>query len=523
MKTMKNKIKNNNKRILALTLTLCVILALFAGCTFSSADTCTDPNCTSCSHVVYASEYDVEVAAYIDCPDCTGGGEYVTTTSDCTTCGGDGLVGSFATVSCTNCNGTGYADSTITCTACSGSGLLECSTCSGLGYYDVIEEGTGTPIRYTCADCGGCGKRMGSFTTTGTGYVSCTICGGDGLYDTSRCTECDGSGSTYSYFTATCTATGCDNGIITTSTWISCSTCNGVGGWIEDDDTTDTPSPTISPSVGCLSCGYDGTIACYDCDGLGYYDVEEQGTGTLIRYTCATCGGDGGRLDAVGSTTGTGEIDCPYCTDISYATITFITNYATTETMTATIGEVIPTFRGVSADSYYLTSDSDGDIIVSKSTLVSDDMTLYIWFDGYEPSYTYVYIYLFESSWSVFGTWELVDYISVEVGSTIGDIESDYISSDYDLYYNQGNTISVSYSDIIEDSTDGYTYIYAIYNGDDSDDSSSSDSAFRDGVDSALDNIFGTDWFGSSDSNWSTYVAIALVVLVLLLFIVVFK
>ena len=117
------------------------------------------------------------------------------TTSRCTTCGGDGQVER----SCSSCGGDGKRD----CMSCAGKGYNNCSGCYGSG-------------KRRCGSCYGTGKN---------GSKRCSICSGRGYKDCSscsggkqRCSACSGSGDR------------------------NCSSCSGRG----------TKSST------CTSCGGDG-------------------------------------------------------------------------------------------------------------------------------------------------------------------------------------------------------------------------------------------------------------------------
>lgn len=458
-----NKYRNANiTKILTALFALCIILAMFTGCTISS-DTCTDPNCTSCVNVVYAEEYPAEAITivYVECPDCDGnGGVHTYTTSDCTVCGGDGMVSYYVEQTCSWCDGDlEYEDTTtLRCPACVTAGTDDCALCED-GWIYSSET------------------------------VACTHCD-DGIQTVLK--------STY------CTASNCDDGEVTAAVWVECETCDGYGGWTETGDEV---------IIGCSDCDYTGEVDCPDCNGLGYYDVEEQGTGSTIRYTCATCGGSGGRIDATGSTTGTGKVACPSCSGVSYATITFVTNYGVTEAVTATIGEIIPIYRGVSSDSYYLTSDEDGDVLLSKSTLVSGDMTIYVWFLAYEETYDYsiVYFYEYNDGFWFLNSWEQKATLPIITGSRFSDYNTYYTDDIYQLTYDKAGTLWVYDTDFISSDTDMYVHYSATVAdpADPDDPDSSSDSTLFEvlfDTDTSLSDYF-SDAFDFSDT-FSTIVSI---------------
>lgn len=117
------------------------------------------------------------------------------TTSRCTTCGGDGQVER----SCSSCGGDGERD----CMSCSGKGYNNCSGCYGSG-------------ERRCGSCYGTGKNGSKrcSSCSGRGYKDCSSCSGG----KQRCSACSGSGDR------------------------NCSSCSGRG----------TKSST------CTSCGGDG-------------------------------------------------------------------------------------------------------------------------------------------------------------------------------------------------------------------------------------------------------------------------
>ncbi len=368
-KRKRNKILN---RIFSFVLILILSMSLFTGCTFEQADTCTDPNCTECANVVYAEELDIctdpdcvscteaiDGEIYVDCPDCEIGGEYVTSTFDCDNCD-DGYVLTRVTTTCTDCNGTGVGSSTVTCTVCGGDTVMTCPDCTGLGYTTVLGE------NYGCVTCGGNGERMASTEgQAGTGTVTCTNCT-DGTVESSRCGTCTGSGEVSSWEYVACDVTACQNGTITKTTWVECETCFGEKGWWIDAD-----------EIECDYCGYSRKISCPDCTGLGYVTINGE------NFGCVTCGGNGERMNGATAVAGTGTLDCPYCTDTQYFEVTYICvdldGYGF-EDYTATVkgGDSLPTIIGWSSDTYYLSLDSDGLSKITKSTVVSSDMTVYV-------------------------------------------------------------------------------------------------------------------------------------------------
>ncbi len=434
MKKIKNKIKNDSKRILALSLTLCVNIALFAGCSFSSSDVCTDPNCTSCSHVVYASEYDVEATAYVDCPDCTGGGSYVTTTSDCSTCGGDGEVLYVYTGTCTTCLGTGEVEyEGETCGYCFGSGIIwsTCTVCGGDGWTDddrICNNCTSGTMSTTCTHCFGTGSNSSS---TG----SCLECGGDGEKN-------------YSSYVL-CTVDGCDEGTITTTTRVVCSTCNGYGGWTVDD-----------VGVGCADCNYTGLEDCPECNGYGYYDFGG------VNYTCSYCGGTHQRVDSSGSVCGSGKVPCSSCSETSYYDVTFINSYGDECIVYAESGSVIPEYpalslySGKTVDDYYLSSDEAGENIVSKSATVTADRTVYVNFYVDDVVETYsVYFYEYTDGW-LWGSSDLVVVKTVDSSSTFPNVDEYCDGSYYYLSYDKAGTELVKDSDVVTSDIKVYINIY---------------------------------------------------------------
>ncbi len=441
-----NKYRNKHvSRILATLLIVCVFLAMFSGCTFGSSDTCTDPNCTSCSHVVYAEEYTAcsdpeclecdEVAVisstYVDCPDCTLGGEYVVSTRVCTTCEGDGIITGTTSTTCGTCLGTGIGVSYVECVACGGDGVFVCPVCEGLRYYTVYGE------NICCENCGGNGLKVNaSEAVLGTGTVDCANCV-DGYYTSSRCGDCSGNGVIITYYSYICPNTACNDGVITTTTWVECQTCYGEKGWYVEDGQEE-----------CSYCGYAGLMTCPDCLGYGYITLDGE------NYGCITCGGNGQRMNGATAVAGSGTLACPYCTDSVYYTVSFICvdldgygfdNYS----VTVEGDDTIPDIFGWSSDTYYLASNESGTNVIPSNTQVTSDMTIYVHITEISTNYSVKYYTLRYGGAGAYYYSEYSDTISH--GTTLyayvaDDFYDGLLQSNSDRYEQIG--WYVSYSDL---------------------------------------------------------------------------
>ena len=156
-----------------------------------------------------------------------------------------------------------------------------CLYCNGLGIINTEE---------TCSHCHGNGS------TTSTSTITCSTCDGDGYiyYSGSKCAVCSGSGKMSKV----------------------CSSCNGYGGyflckcssghsWYANNGSKYCPyckQYMISGSRinTCSSCSGSGTVksTCTTCSGSGRVGSK--------TYTCSSCGGKGKK-------TVTSTYDCSYC------------------------------------------------------------------------------------------------------------------------------------------------------------------------------------------------------------------
>lgn len=123
------------------------------------------------------------------CWECGGSGTVGDGT--CNTCNGTGHVHDGDTISCPNCNGAGYFDTS--CDVCGGSGSLSepetCPSCDGTG----TDPNTGE----MCDICGGSGE-----------FWTCQNCGGTGFLN-QQCDSCQGTGQiVYHQDCETCGGTG---------------------------------------------------------------------------------------------------------------------------------------------------------------------------------------------------------------------------------------------------------------------------------------------------------------------------
>ncbi|MFI3167793.1 MAG: hypothetical protein R3Y32_06720 [Bacillota bacterium] len=489
-------------------------------------DSCADPNCTDCtdceSVCVDCSDCDFDVelisSSWVDCADCTDGGSYVVSSRVCTTCSGVGILTNRVTSTCPTCLGTGVGVSYVQCIACGGDGVFVCPVCEGLGYYTSNEE------NYGCTNCGGNGLRMeGATARAGTGTVDCANCV-DGYYTSTRCGTCSGAGTVASWVASDCTVTACNDGIITTTTWVECSTCFGSKGWWIDNDTTY-----------CDYCGYSQLATCPDCYGYGYVTLDGE------NYGCVTCGGNGLRMNGATAIAGSGTIDCSYCTDSVYYTIDFVCvdydGYGFDDySVTVKHGDSIPSILGWSEDTYYYTTTQAGGTTISKDSVAADDMTIYVQILGVSETFTVAY---YEVSWSStscqynFASSDILSANSIIVPYDADDLMYGSSFEEYaDIYSFLGWTtsddfyISVDYNDF--DSSDVIDFdsyqvtsdlsLFAVY---DWTEPAVDNDSFFEGLFDSDSNLFEVLFdFDSSLANYLVYGLIALVVIGILLFVV---
>ena len=187
--------------------------------------------------------------------------------------------------SCETCNGTGKIEKYETCSNCNGAGKIKktqtvhtsCSNCNGTGKVTVYYN---TP----CSDCGGFGRF----------YIYSCSCG---MKWQSKeygrvCPNCGKSSTNRTWYRDcnTCNKTG----TITTSQKVTCSICNGAGGW----DSTQTYYET------CTVCNGSGKVlistnTCGQCQGKGKllhlktHVVEVPATctesGNIDYWHCSRC------------------------------------------------------------------------------------------------------------------------------------------------------------------------------------------------------------------------------------------
>ena len=290
------------------------------------------------------SGYDHKMPGVSNCTTCGGDGIVTTVIpgTSCATCGGDGIVTTMTGgTTCLNCGGAGTITSTTpitVCTACSGTGSIttytstaKCDTCNGKGWNTCPK--TITPPAGPCTACGGKGYFTPCATCNGDGImaVACATCGGcgrllknGGQVPGGMCATCGNTGQ------AEITCTGCEGvgRVLNNGNPIPggvCTTCNNTG--------FDSKGKACNKCKVHATCGGTGKVTgacptCMICTAVGC-----NGDG-LIDQTCTVCNGSGkgeptsdtnGIICSVCNGTGTmtgDPITCPICNGSGKATCT---------------------------------------------------------------------------------------------------------------------------------------------------------------------------------------------------------